>query len=180
MSFCPWSCSADWTPCWNPPKLLYWQNWLSRNMKQSLPNGMKTACVRHSVTSFTNYHTLIYVPYFCNQRYTTGNPQKSQVYEKHSNSCKMNEGRLSACAFRISDLRIQNWDFRNSSYPNRCFAPQHDKGNTSHSDGPIVMLDDSETSQSPVSAEFFPFFTLHATTQSCRQQRFHWWLHPPG
>jgi hypothetical protein len=25
-------------------------------------------------------------------KYATGNPQKSQVYEKRSNSCKMNEG----------------------------------------------------------------------------------------
>ncbi len=32
----------------------------------------------------------------------TGNPQKSQVYEKHSNSCKMNEGRLSALVFILS------------------------------------------------------------------------------
>ena len=115
-------------------------------------------------------------------QYATGNPQKSQVYEKRSNSCKMNEGRLSAYACRISDFRFENSEFGFETFciSNRCFVPQQDKGNISLSDGPIVMLNDSETSLSPVSAEFFPFFTLHATTQSCRQQRFHWWLHPPG
>ncbi len=44
--------------------------------------------------------------------------------------------------FRISDFRFQIWDlgFQAFFIPNRCFVPQHDKGNTLLSDEPLVML----------------------------------------